>query len=144
MNTDMYRRSIGQWAKRAGDGLAGLARASIQDMAEIVIDGTRVDTGFLVASWQPGIGAPDLSEVDGLGNGYAQSRMGVVVAQIKLGDVFYYTNNAAYARRREHGFVGYDSLGRYYNEKGDHNVIGAAAQWNLIVEAAAERLGITK
>jgi hypothetical protein len=141
MMNDLFRRSLGEWSRKVSD-LTPLARVACQDLAEKVVDGTRIDTGFLVANWQPALDAPDLSEVEGLGNGYAQSRIGVVVAQIKAGDVFYYTNNAAYARRMEHGFVGYDSLGRYYNQKGDHNVIGAVAQWTLIVNEAAVKLGL--
>ena len=37
---------------------------------------------------------------------------------MKAGLVFWMTNNAAYARRIEYGFVGEDSLGREYNQKG--------------------------
>jgi hypothetical protein len=141
MMNDLFRRSIGEWHRKVSN-IEGLARVACQDMAAIVVDGTRIDTGFLVANWQPSINAPDLSEVDGLGNGYAQSRIGLVVAELQVGDTFYYTNNAVYARRMEHGFVGYDSLGRYYNQKGDHNVIGAVAQWTIIVEKAAIKMGM--
>jgi hypothetical protein len=141
MMNDLFRRSIGEWAKKTTN-LEGLARVSCQDLAETVIDDTPVDTGFLVGSWQPSLNAIDLSETEGMGNGYAQSRIGVVVSDLKIGDTFYYTNNAVYARRIEHGFVGYDSLGRYYNQKGRHMVIGAVAQWTLIVNNAAKKMGL--
>ena len=145
MNSDLYRKTLAGWEAKVGDGLAGLARAAIQDMCEDVIDNTRVDTGFLVANWQPSLGAPVLAEdVTGLGNGYAQSKMGMVVADIEIGDTFFFTNNASYARRREYGFVGPDSLGRVYNEPGDHMVANAIGKWDIIVEGAAKRLGLVQ
>jgi hypothetical protein len=145
MDTDLYRRSIGEWADRVDGGLGALARVACQDMAEEVIDNTPVDTGFLVANWQPSLEAPDVSLLLGAyGNGYAESRLGLVIAEIKAGDTFYFTNNAAYARRIEHGFVGKDSLGRYYNQRGRHMVVNALERWPLIVEGAAHKLGLTK
>lgn len=143
--SDIFRRSLYEWAAKAGDKLDALARVACQDLAEAVIDDTRVDTGFLVGNWQPSLNAPDLSlEQEGVGNGYAQSKLGLVVSNIKSGDTFYYVNNAAYARRREYGFVGEDSLGRYYNERGDHMIGDNIARWRQIVAGAAMKIGLAK
>lgn len=142
-SADMFRKTLGAWADKVGTKLDALARVSCQDLSEEVIDNTRVDTGFLVGNWQPSLNAPTLSvDETGTGNGYAQSKMGLVIASLKAGDVYYYVNNAAYARRREHGFVGYDSLGRYYNERGDHMVLNAINRWDKIVDAAAVKIGL--
>lgn len=141
--TTTYRRTVAAWADKAGEQLGALARVATQDLCEDVIDHTRIDTGFLVGNWQPSLGAPLLSVDEvGSGNGYAESKMVVTIADFQAGDVFYYVNNAAYARRREYGFVGHDSLGRYYNERGDHMVSNAIAKWDIFVAGAAQRLGL--
>lgn len=143
-STDLYRRSLGQWAAKAGAKLDALGRVASQDLSEEVIDGTPVDTGFLVGNWQPSLNAPTLAlDEAGTGNGYAQSKMGLIVSQIKAGDVYYYVNNAAYARRIEHGFVGTDSLGRTYNQAGRHMVLAAIKRWPRIVDRAAAKIGLT-
>jgi hypothetical protein len=140
---DLFRKSLDQWVEKAGGKLDALARVSCQDLSEAVIDDTRVDTGFLVGNWQPSLNAPTLSVDEvGTGNGYAQSKTGVVIAQIKAGDVYYFVNNAAYARRREYGFVGADSLGRVYNEPGDHMITMNIARWDAIVARAAVKIGL--
>ena len=136
-----FRRVLGKWANETvPNELLGVARIAVQDTAEIVIDETPVDTGFLVANWQPSLNAPDLSEATGLGNGYATSNAALVVADLKLGDTFYYTNNAVYARRINYGFVGKDSLGRYYNQAGKHMIEIAVGAWPTTVERAVEKL----
>jgi hypothetical protein len=140
---DLFMKSLGEWADKAGVKLDALARVSCQDLSEAVIDDTRVDTGFLVGNWQPSLTAPTLAiDEVGTGNGYAQSKTGIVVAQIKAGDVYYFVNNAAYARRREYGFVGADSLGRVYNEPGDHMITINIARWDTIVARAAVKVGL--
>lgn len=139
----MFRRSMGEWAARAGQRLDGLARVACQDLSEAVIEDTPVDLGFLVGNWQPSLNTPTVAvDTAGTGNGYAQSKLGLVVANIRAGDVFYYTNNAAYARRIEYGFVGEDSLGRYYNQQGRHMIGDNIARWPQIVAGAAIKIGL--
>jgi len=45
-----------------------------------------------------------------------------------------------YARRRNYGFIGADSLGRVYNEAGDYFVEGAMAEWPRIVRQAVQEV----
>lgn len=138
---DLFRKSLGEWVNKVSTGLDALARVSCQDLSEAVIEDTPKDTGFLVGNWQPSLNAPTLSlDETGSGNGYAQSKTGIVVAGIKAGDVYYFVNNAAYARRIEYGFVGADSLGRVYNQRGRHMVTVNIKRWDRIVEAAAIKL----
>jgi hypothetical protein len=142
-STEEFRRTVGNWAGKVAD-LAPLARVAIQDLAEAVIDDTHVDTGFLVGNWQPSLNAPVIdADPNGYGNGYPESKISVVLPELKQGDVFYFTNNAAYARRREYGFVGQDSLGRYYNDRGDHMIANNISRWDMIVQGAAQKLGLT-
>jgi hypothetical protein len=135
-----FREVVGKWAHASvPDQLLGVARIAIQDTAEIVVDETPVDTGFLVANWQPSLNAPDLSLVLGA-NGYDASAAALTVTDLKLGDVFYFTNNAVYARRINYGFVGADSLGRHYNQVGRHMIETAVGYWPTTVERAAGQL----
>lgn len=141
MGNEAFRATLGKWANHSvPEFMLGVARIAIQDTAELTIDLTPVDTGFLVANWQPGLNAPVLSEVDAYGNGYAASKEAMVVTEIKLGDTFYYTNNAVYARRINYGFVGADSLGRHYNQRGAHMIEQATAAWETNVEKAAAEM----
>jgi hypothetical protein len=138
---EAYRLEVAKWASvRVREGLQAVARMAIQDTAEVVDELTPVDVGFLVASWQPGIGAPLLEEPEGLGRGYAASKVTVTLTDMKLGEMFYYTNNAVYARRINYGFVGEDSLGRHYNQRGVHMLETAIARWPTAVEVAAQKV----
>lgn len=138
--TQEFREVVGKWAnKSVPEQLQAVARIAIQDTAEIVADTTPVDTGFLVGNWQPSLNAPVLEQVMGA-NGYDASAVSLVVADLELGDVFYYSNNAVYARRINYGFVGTDSLGRHYNQRGVHMIEQAIGQWSATVERAASQI----
>lgn len=56
-----------------------------------------------------------------------------VAERLEIGDVAYLSLRAAYARRRNYGFVGTDSLGRYYNDEGTGFVERTALLWPSIV-----------
>lgn len=90
-----------------------------------------VDTGNLrnsVASGLNGVlGAPDAASIS------------LTIEQMEPGDVAQFAWTAPYAMRQEFGFVGQDSLGRTYDQSGNHFVGGAAAKWPQTVAAAAER-----
>ncbi|HEY6965901.1 MAG TPA: hypothetical protein VI229_00405 [Burkholderiales bacterium] len=134
--------TMGRWIKLADDKLAALARQSVQELAETVVNATPVDTGFLRGSWQPSIGEP--AAAAGHTDPAGAASMSLVAAEIiKLspGERFYMMNNAAYARRLEFGFVGEDSLGRHYDQKGRFYVSGSIAKWPQIVKKVAADLG---
>jgi hypothetical protein len=141
----IFQKSLANWSKKAGNKLEALARQSIQEMAQRVVTTTPVHTGFLRGSWQPSIGTVDLGapgSSDKTG-ARAQVKTGLVVKQMKPGDTFFLINNAAYAMRVEYGFVGEDSLGRSYNQKGRFFVTRAVKQWPQIVAKTAAELKIT-
>lgn len=64
----------------------------------------------------------------------------LTIAGAKVGDTIYMGFQAIYARRMEYGFVGEDSLGRHYNQKGNGFVRLAAMNWPSIVRNAAQRI----
>jgi hypothetical protein len=134
-----FSRTIQQWVQERQQALQQVARSSIQDLAEAVVEGTRVDTGNLRAQWQPSIGAPALTLAP---QGHEPlATLSVMLGSLPVGTVFYLINNAAYAMRREYGFVGVDSLGRYYNDAGDFNVQTQIARWPSFVGKNAQEFG---
>lgn len=91
-----------------------------------------VDTGNLRNSLASGLngsfGAPSA-------DGYI-----VTLSQLEIGDIAQFAWTAPYARRMELGFFGTDSLGRTYEQPGNHFVGVAAAQWPQFVAKWAARV----
>lgn len=135
-NGTTFKADISSWVSRVGDQMDALARQVCQETAQRVVEATPVDTGFLRGSWQPSIGsAPSRSE--------GGADIGLVLSGMRAGDTFWMTNNAVYAMRVEFGFVGEDSLGRYYDQKGQFFVSNTVAKYEEIVAAVARDLRIT-
>lgn len=133
---DPFQANLKQWAQKFSVSMDALARQTCQEVSSLVVNGTPVDTGFLRSSWQPSIGEPITTE----GNGDAVSTVALVCADVKAGDTYWMTNNAAYARRIEYGFVGQDSLGRTYNQRGRFMVTSAMEKAQQVVEDLAKEL----
>jgi hypothetical protein len=126
-----FNADLGAWAKRAGDRLDALARQTSQEVSERVVRATPVDTGFLRSSWQPSIGSPKSgSGSEGQPN-RALGDIGLVASSVKAGDVYWMTNNAAYARHVEFGTS--RMAGRFY-------VTDTVARWKSIVDRVARDL----
>ncbi len=87
-------------------------QATVLDALARVKELTPVQTGNLRANWTV-IKEGDAMPLPGRGEPAE-----LVVERLKLGDVAIITNPVIYARRIEFGFVGEDSLGRYYNQQG--------------------------
>ncbi|CAB4180576.1 hypothetical protein UFOVP1040_80 [uncultured Caudovirales phage] len=141
----VLNKSMANWKKWADAKFEALVRQSIQEMCRTVVVATPVDTGFLRGSWQPSIGDPAAAKgsLDESGS-KALADVAVIVTSLKPGDRFQMWNNAAYARRLEYGFVGEDSLGRHYDQKGRFYVTDSVKRWPQIVAKMAADLGIQK
>ena len=131
-----FRANVTRWAEKFNVDLLALARQTAQEAAEQVHYYTPIDLGFLRGSWQPSLNTPKTDE----GNGAGIATLSAVLTGIKLGDVFWMTNNAAYALRIEFGFVGPDKLGRVYNQAGQFYVTKVMKRWGTIVESQARAL----
>jgi hypothetical protein len=91
-----------------------------------------VDTGNLRNSLASGLnGAFGVPSADG----YV-----VTLSEMEIGDIAQFAWTAPYARRMELGFFGADSLGRTYEQPGNHFVGAAAAQWPQFVAKWAARV----
>ena len=82
-------------------------RGSLLSFCTQVIKFTPVDTGRLRGNWQTSFNKPKLSLLDRkqLSNtsGNATSEMQQALSKLKIGDIFYFTNNLPYARVVEFG-----------------------------------------
>lgn len=134
-DTKDFTVSIDAFVAKAKGKAQEFASEFVQDISEAVVNATPVKTGFLRASWYATINSPA-----GKGN---VGNIGLVGADLKLGDVYYMNNGAAYAMRVEFGFVGTDSLGRKYNQPPRAFVRGTLDTAPTIAEATAQRVAAT-
>lgn len=137
-----FSASIGSWASQSEARVQAVFRRSVELLADEMTrtkgNGGRMPflTGNLARSLLASTESmPKTSEVLSAG-----SNVGVVTATLRLDQVIFLGFQAAYARRREFGFVGADSLGRVYNEAGAHFVTGAIAEWPQIVAEAVQEV----
>jgi hypothetical protein len=155
-NGQTFTADVQAFTLQAKARLQAVFRQSIQEVCFRVVYTSPVLTGFLRASWQPGIGAPPPMPNDqgraGVRVSYEDSGVQIPIsatssvltlalANLKPGLPFYYVNNARYARRIENGFVGVDSLGRHVNQRGRFTVRDAVSQWHRIVGEQVALLG---
>lgn len=133
-----FSAQVSAWAMETEGRLLAVFRASAQELFSIaqttVHEGGFLpfDIGFLRNSFVSGLnGSTSLSGPDS----YV-----IAIASAEIGDSVIGGWTADYARRMEYGFVGQDSLGRNYNQRGFGYVRNAAMQWQDIVNRHAARL----
>lgn len=108
----------------------------IEDMQTLKTSGGRMPflDGFLVNSL--------VSELNGSGFGAPDKASYIAtIAGMEAGDNCRFGYTAEYALRQELGFVGEDSLGRSFNQQGNHFMGTAAAKFESFVEKNARRYG---
>lgn len=137
-----FSATIGKWASKSEERITAVRRRSIEMLGEEMTrtkpEGGRVpvDTSNLSKSVLADKNAmPKTAE-----GPFAGSNVGAVVATLANDQPLWIGYQAKYARRRNYGFVGADSLGRVYNESGDYFVEGAIAEWPQIVARAVAEL----
>jgi hypothetical protein len=129
---DQFAVDVRQWVEKAKGNTNGAFQATALLALARVKELTPVDTGFLRASWTIANG----SNVAGVA-GADQSAL-EVVASLQLGDRIMLVNPAPYAMRVNFGFVGEDSLGRHYDQKGRHMVEQTISEMPEISRQAVE------
>lgn len=133
-----FTASVAAFRDKTKQGMRDVFAEAVQDVLEAAqrpkARGGRmpVDTGNLRNSLASGLngtfGAPSP-------DGYI-----VTLSQLEIGDIAQFAWTAPYARRMELGFFGADSLGRTYEQPGNHFVGAAAAQWPQFVAAWAAKV----
>jgi hypothetical protein len=114
-NPDQFATDISRWIAKARGNLNSAYEVTAELALAHVKSLTPVRTGFLRASWT--ITTGDSAAPSGSGDDARQE-----IGRLKVGERIVLVNPAPYAMRINFGFVGTDSLGRHYNEKGYHMV----------------------
>lgn len=141
-----FSADMQRWNMLSKQQLEALARQSIQALAyRVQVNtgppvGPNIITGFLIGSWQPGIGNPPPVKAELNINKDSDAELAVMLATLSIGETFYFVNNAEYAMRQEFGFTGVDALGRAVHQQGKFFVKKTVAQWSSIVDATAADL----
>lgn len=137
-----FAKAVGEWGSQAMERLTAIHRRSVvllgEEMTTTKPQGGRVpfDTGNLARSLLASTQAmPKTSE-----GPFSGSNVGLVAATLQPDEAAWLGYQSRYAKRRNYGFVGADSLGRIYNENGDYFVEGAIAKWPQIVAQAAREV----
>lgn len=137
-----FSKSVAAWAKATPQRVAAVHARSVELLAENMQttkpQGGRVpfQTGNLANSLLASTtGMPPTSD-----GPFTGSNVGLVAATLKANQAVWLGYQAKYARRRNNGMVGSDSLGRTVNETGDHFVEGAISDWPSIVRQAAREI----
>lgn len=141
-----FIKAVNKWTLETEQRSTDAFRNGALDFYDALSAETPVDTGNLRNSLVAHIGG-DAAMVTGPGvtsaddtyrSGANQSISNIMSAN--LGDKISYVYHATYARRLNLGFVGFDSLGRFYNQAGRFWIEKVGARYRSIMRAAATRL----
>lgn len=136
-----FSNAVNKWTKQTEERATEAFQIGSLDFFIALRDNTPKDTGFLRSSLTAGIGgdvaAGPPAEYGSVANDSAA--LGVF-SRLKLGDKVTMVYRATYAMRQNYGFVGADSLGRFYNQAGKFWVEAVSARYVSIMRAAASRL----
>jgi len=138
MTPQQFDIDVQKWIGKAHSNARAVVVESLFDIFEEVIRLQPVLSGNLRRSWFAAINARPSGTENGNDDAFAQVNM--VYPTVDPGDIIYTSNFAAYSRRIELGFVGEDSLGRFYNQAGRHTVATALDRAPAIVADAARRV----
>jgi len=141
---DSFEGRVTAWVATTKKRMLAVRNGSAQRVVEIanttVGEGGNLPfrTGFLRASGKWAVGEPNFTVTtppkDGGTFAYDATAAALVLTNAKLDDVVSFVWTAAYARRMNYGFVGKDSLGREYNQKGYKFRDLAVQQWGRVVQ----------
>lgn len=136
-----FSAAVNKWTKETVKRSGEAFQMGILDFFIHLRDTTPIDTGYLRSSLTLGKnGSIPHGPNASYGSTYNDVRALDVISGMRLGDRVTMVYNAPYARRLEYGFVGYDSLGRYYNQAGRFWISAAGQKYVSIMRRAATRL----
>lgn len=137
-----FAAQVKGWTERTKKAQEHIFRMSVQRLVDAMLlpkqrgGNMPVDTGNLrrsllaSTSAMPSIRKGEETFPDNTG------QIALTIANASVNDTLYLGFQAAYARRMEYGFIGTDSLGRNYNQQGNHFVSLAVQKWQQIVDKA--------
>ncbi|UJM15213.1 hypothetical protein [Pseudomonas juntendi] len=121
-----FASDLSRIIRKAGANMDAVAALTCQDLGQLVVEGTPVDTGFARGSWQPSLNSGTTT-----GTGEPLSQLALVTAQMQAGDRFFFLNNTRYILRLEYG----------WSQQAPNGMVRIAlAQAKAIAEGHARRL----
>lgn len=141
-----FLQAVNKWTRETEERSEQAFQNGALDFYDALSAATPVITGNLRNSLQATVNG-QTAQVTGPGRSASDStyRSGAEtsianIMSAKVGDKISYFYTATYFRRVNYGFVGYDSLGRYYNQSGRFWLQAVEARYRSIMRAAATRL----
>lgn len=136
-----FSKAVNKWTKETIQRSEEAFQIGTLDFFIALRDATPIDTGYLRSSLTVGKnGTVPAGPNAEYGSVYNDTRALDVISQLKLGYKVTMVYNAPYAMRVNYGFIGYDRLGRYFNQAGRFWVEAISARYVSIMRAAATRL----
>lgn len=136
-----FIKAVNQWTRETEERSREAFQDAVKDMYDETFKNTPYDTGALRNSlivYKDG--QPGPHEVTGPDGGHSGAAVSYMNADsLELGDRAKFAYGRTYWRRLEYGFVGSDSLGRFYNQAGRFFLQYSMSKWRSIVRAAATR-----
>ena len=136
-----FGKGVRKWAKECEENALATTQRAALDFRDALLEETPIDTGNLRSSLVLGLNG---NTPQGPHNAYMgddnEARARAVVASMGVGDRVSFDYLAPYADRLNYGFVGQDSLGRYYNQAGRFWIQKVGNDWNKILRRAATEL----
>jgi hypothetical protein len=127
---DQFAVDVRRWVDKAKGNVDAAYQATAMLALARVKQLTPVRTGFMRASWTI-VSGDSAASVAGGDEGAIDT-----IANLKAGDAISLVNPAPYAMRINFGFVGQDSLGRHYDQKGRHMVEQTMAEMPALAQQA--------
>lgn len=140
MADDPLIAALDQWIARAREKQDLVLQAIAQDALARVKELTPVRTGYLRANWTVVRGSMATQITTTNDESLRDAESLKVTLTLQAGDQFSLINPVAYARRVEYGFVGTDSLGRHFDQKGAGMMTRTIAELPQIADRAVERI----
>lgn len=92
-----------KYAKKTGKNVEKVFRGTVLQMSNAIILKTPIDQGRARGNWQASIGKPKIGEIDRLGANASIGEVASVSQTVKIGQVFFLSNNLPYIKRLEEG-----------------------------------------
>lgn len=142
-----FLQAVNKWTRETEERSETALQNTALEFYDALRDATPVDTGNLRNSLIASVNGPAAATVTGPGNNPSDAsfRSGAEqsignIMNAKLGDKISYVYLATYARRLNYGFVGFDSLGRFYNQAGRFWIERVGSQYRSIARRVATAL----
>lgn len=134
MSGDPFDVVVTRWVDKAKQKALQAFQATCHNAIARVKELTPVKTGYLRANWTA-VGPDGVLPVAG-----EQQDSDSIINNLRLGDRLIIVNPVVYAARVNFGFIGTDSLGRHYHQKGKHMVEQTISEMPAIAAAAVQQV----